>query len=261
MEYETLLVEERKHIFIVTLNRPEACNALSTQMWEDLKNVTLYYESNPELRVMILTNTGNCFCAGSDLKEVAAGVQHPPVGYEDAGFAFLTGHFCPKPIISAVNGKAVGGGGEILMASDLTVISSDGMISFPEVHVGLLAAGGGGLLKIGRSIPLKFAAEMVLTGDMIDAQTALSWGLVNRVAEPGEVLDTAIALAERILRNSPAAVSRSKFLLYDCMDKSFMNLADGWRMMVESDRAIKQTPEAHEGETAFAETRDPNWMD
>lgn len=261
MEYQTLLVEERERIFIVTLNRPEVRNALSTQMWEDLKNATLYFEKNPNLRVMILTNTGNCFCAGSDLKETSKGIQHPPVGYEESGFAFLTGHFCPKPIICAVNGKAFGGGAEILLASDLGVISSDGSISLPEIHVGLLAAGGGGLLKLGRSIPLKFAAELVMTGDPIDAQTALTWGLVNRVVEPEQLLDTAIDLAKRIMKNSPAAVSRSKFLLYDCMDKSFMNLSDGWRMMVESDWAIKKSPEGIEGQAAFNEKRNPSWMD
>lgn len=260
MEYETLLVEERGKIFIMTLNRPEARNALNSKMWAEIADALMYFERNPKLQCMIVTNTGTCFCAGSDLKEIASTGQTIPAGFEHSGFAVLTGHFCPKPIIAAINGKAVGGGCEILMACDLGVISSDGQLALPEVHVGLLASGGGGLLKIGRSIPLKFAAEMVLTGDRIDAETALLWGLVNRVAEPGHVLDEAIKLAERILRNSPAAIARSKYLLYDSMDKSFMNLSSGWYTMVQSDIDIKKTEEAREGELAFAEKRDPSWM-
>lgn len=259
MQYETIRTETRGKSFILTLDRPEARNALSTRMWAEITDALLAFESNDDLWVLILANTGSCFCAGSDIKEIDAGTYHAPQGFAQYGFATLTGRYCPKPIIAAINGLAVGGGAELLLASDLAILSNDGQIGFPEVSRGMLASGGGGLLKIGRSIPLKFAAEIILTGDRVDAQTALSWGLVNRVVEPDEVLDAALKMADAIIKNSPVAVKRSKFLLYDCMDKSFLHENDGWRMMTDSDDDIKKTEDAKEGTRAFAEHRPPEW--
>lgn len=260
MAYETILTEKRDKVFILTFNRPKQRNALSTQMWAEIADAFEAFEHDDDSLVMVLTNTGTCFCAGSDIKEIDAGTYHAPRGHEDYGFATITGRYCKKPIISAINGIAVGGGAELLLASDLAVISSDGRIGFPEPSIGLLAAGGGGLLKIGRSIPLKFAAEMILTGDPIDAATALEWGLVNRVVEGDSVLDCALELARAIAKNGPIAIERSKFLLYDSLDKSYLNQADGWRMMLEADRDIKHTEDAEEGTRAFAEKREPHWQ-
>jgi enoyl-CoA hydratase/carnithine racemase len=171
----------------------------------------------------------------------------------------MTRHYCSKPIIAAVNGKAVGGGAEMLLACDLVVISNDGFISFPEVRHSLLATGGGGLLRIGRSVPIKRAMELMLTGDPIDAQTAYDWGLVNRVCEPGKAVDVAFELAKAITKNGPLAVAWTKLAIYDCMDKSFLAQTDGWRMMIEMDVRAKKTEDAHEGEAAFTEKRNPVW--
>lgn len=259
MESETLLLEERDGLFIITLNRPDKKNALNSQMWRELCDAIERFEKDDALRVAILTNTGDVFCAGSDLKELNEGTYHAPEGREEWGFGGMSRHYCPKPIIAAVNGRALGGGAEMVMAADLAVMTVDGAISFPEVKHSLLATGGGALLRAGRSIPFKRAMELMLTGEWLDAQTAFEWGLVNRVAEPGRALDCAIDLARAVLKNGPIAIEWTKLLLHDSMDKSFITQSDGWRAMLEFDKRIKKTHDAHEGEAAFAEGRQPVW--
>lgn len=259
MDFQHIKIEKQDGIFILTLDRPEAKNALSTKLWEELCDAFDMFEHDDESLVCIMTNTGDVFCAGSDLKELKEGKQHPPKWREDWGFGGMTRHYIPKPIIIAVNGKAIGGGAEMLLSSDLAVITSDGLIGFPEVAWALLATGGGGLLKIGRSVPVKRAMELMLTGDPIDPQTALDWGLVNRVADPGCALDVAIDLAKAIMKNGPLAIQWTKTAIYDCMDKPWLGQSDGWRMMLDLDRQSKATRDAKEGETAFAEKRKPQW--
>lgn len=260
MQYTQLLTEERDGVFVITLNRPEARNALSTQLWKELCEAFDSFERDDDAQVCIMTHSGNCFCAGSDLKELAAGTQHPPKDREEWGFGGMTRHYISKPIIIAVNGKAIGGGAEMLISSDLAVLSSDGTIGFPEVKRALLATGGGGLLKIGRSIPVKRAMELMLTAETIDAETALDWGLVNRISEPGKALDTAFELAQQIIKNGPLAIRWTKMAIYDCMDKPWLAQTDGWRMMLDLDKQSKKTLDAKEGEAAFAEHRDPQWQ-
>lgn len=260
MSPQTIFLEEREGVLVITLNRPERKNALSSQMWAELCDAIEYFEGEPRLKVAIFTHVGDVFCAGSDLKELNEGTYHAPQGREDWGFGGMSRHYCPKPIIVAVNGRALGGGAEMLMAADLAVISSDGAIAYPEVKHSLLATGGGALLRAGRSIPFKRAMELMLTGEWIDAQTAYDWGLVNRVSEPGCALDVAIELAHDILKNGPIAIEWTKLLLNDSMDKSFISQSDGWRAMLEFDQRIKTTHDAHEGEAAFAEGREPQWL-
>lgn len=260
MGYEYLLTEKRDGIFIVTLNRPEKRNALNSPMWAEIAQVLEEFDDDDELRVMILTNNGPCFCAGSDLKAIADGTYHAPEGREREGFATICGHYCAKPVIAAIEGYCMGGGTEILMAVDLAVASTDATFGLPEVKRGLLAAGGGSFLRLGRAMPPKFAMEMLLTGDPVDAQTALSWGMVNHLAEPGHTLDVAFDLACRIAKNAPIAVQRSKRLLYECMDKGWLaqgNLA--WDAVLAADREIKTTEDADEGARAFSEKRTPQW--
>lgn len=253
------ILEERGNVLIITINRPEKKNALNSQLWLELCESINYFEKNDDLIVAILTNAGDVFCAGSDLKELAEGTYHAPEQYSDWGFGGITRHFCPKPIIAAVNGRALGGGAEMALAADLCVMTSDGAISFPEIKRALLATGGGALLRAGRALPIKRAMELMLTGDPISAETAYEWGLVNALAEPGHVLDEALKLAERITCNGPLAIKATKRAIYECMDKSIMSDSDGWDMMMDLDVAIKKTRDAHEGEVAFAEKREPRW--
>lgn len=256
---QTVITEEHDGIFIVTLNRPEARNALNAQLWRELCDAVEAFEDNDELAVMIMTNTGTCFCAGSDLKEIAQGTYGPPPYHEEWGFAGMTRRYVKKPIIAAVNGIAVGGGAEMVVAADLALITEDGAIGFPEIKHSLLATGGGALLRMGRAIHTKRAMELLLTGDSIDAKTALDWGLVNYVTPKDELMHQALELARRIAVNGPIAVRMTKLALYDCMDKSFISASDGWRMMSEFDAAIKRTEDSREGELAFAEKRTPHW--
>lgn len=260
MAYRYILTERRDGAFILTFNRPEKRNALNSEMWAEIAQALEEFDSDQESRVLIITNNGPCFCAGSDLKDIAAGTHHPPAGHERDGFATICGRYCEKPVIAAIEGYCMGGGTEILMAVDLAIASSDATFGLPEVKRGLLAAGGGSFLRLGRALPTKFAMEMLLTGDPVDAQTALSWGMVNHVVEPGKTLDAALELAGRIGRNAPIAIARSKRLLYECMDKGWLkdgNLA--WDAVIAEDLRIKQTEDAQEGSRAFAEKRPAQW--
>jgi crotonobetainyl-CoA hydratase len=260
MSYRYLLTERRDGAFILTLNRPEKRNALNSEMWGEIASALEEFDQDDASRVMIITNNGPCFCAGSDLKDIAAGTYHAPAGHEHDGFATICGRYCEKPVIAAVEGYCMGGGTEILMAVDLAVASSDATFGLPEVKRGLLAAGGGAFLRLGRALPTKFAMEMLLTGDPVNAQAALSWGMVNRVVEPGETLDAALDLARRIGRNAPIAVARSKRLLYECMDKGWLKEGNmAWDAVLAEDRDIKRTEDAREGSQAFADKREPHW--
>ena len=260
MPYTYILTEKRDGAFILTLNRPEKRNALNTRMWEEIAHAIEEFEADDESRALIITNTGPCFCAGSDLKEIDAGLNHAPTGYENDGFATITGHYCEKPVIAAVNGMCMGGGAEILLACDIAVISSDCVIGYPEVKRGLLAAGGAALLRLAQAIPVKFAMEMLLTGENIDARTAVSWGLANHIAEPGAVLDKALEIAAAIAQNGPVAIRRTKRLVYENINQGWLNDANpAWDAVIAADPAIKETEDAKEGARAFAEKRPPIW--
>jgi enoyl-CoA hydratase/carnithine racemase len=196
MSYEFILTEKRNGVFILTLNRPEKRNALNTQMWAEIAQALEAFEADEDARALVITNNGPCFCAGSDLKEISNGTYHPPAGYEDQGFATITGHYIEKPVIAAVEGMCMGGGAEILLACDIGVLSSDCVIGYPEVKRGLVAGGGAALLRLAQAIPVKFALELLLTGQNIDAQTAVSWGMANHIAEPGHTLERGCALTQ-----------------------------------------------------------------
>lgn len=250
---------ERDGVFVITLDRPEARNAINSAMWAELCDAFAFFDRSPSLSVAILTNTGKVFCAGADLKEYNAKTLAPPEGRETWGTGGMTRRYWSKPIIIAANGKIVGGGAEMLLASDLAVISDDAAVSFPEVRNALFPGGGGAPLRIGRSIHLKHAVELLLTGRPIDAQTAVQWGLANRAVPEDRLMDEAMDLARAIMQNGPLAVRMTKRAIYDCMDKSFISESDGWRLMEElSDRAVN-SEDATEGTAAFMEKRAPVW--
>lgn len=258
-QFHYLETSEREGVYVVTLNRPEARNALNSAMWAELCDAFSYFDETSGLSVAVITNTGDVFCAGADLKEYNAGVLEPPVGRETWGTGGMTRRFWRKPIIIAANGKIVGGGAEMLLASDLAIITEESSVSFPEVKNALFPGGGGAPLRIGRSIHLKHAVELLLTGRPIDADTALAWGLVNRVVPKERLLDEAMKLAHAIMDNGPLAVQMTKLAIYDCMDKSFISESDGWRMMEAMNEQAKGTEDAAEGTTAFKEKRKPVW--
>jgi crotonobetainyl-CoA hydratase len=252
-----VLVERRGPVALITLNRPGAMNAVNAALSRALGDALEELGNDPSLRVGVLTGAGRAFCAGADLKELAAGRSVHDAAHPERAFAGLVRHFVDKPLIAAVNGFALGGGTEIVLACDLAVMSEDTSLGLPEVKRGLVAAAGG-LLRLHRQIPPKVAAEAVFTGEPLDAATALRWGLVNRVVPPGEVVQTALALAETIADNAPLAVRASKRIMMRSTTGSDWE-APVWAMNESEFAAVRASRDAREGATAFAEKRRPVW--
>ncbi|MGQ4618961.1 crotonase/enoyl-CoA hydratase family protein [Nocardia sp. R7R-8] len=253
------LVERRGAIAILTLNRPESLNAVNSALATAVGNALEDIAGDPDIRVAVLTGTGRAFCAGADLKALAAGERIHAQDHEEWGFGGIVRHFIDKPVIAAVNGFALGGGTEIVLACDLAVVSEEAKLGLPEVRRGLAAAAGG-LLRLPRQIPLKLALEMALTGAPISARTAAEWGLVNRVVPSSEVLDTALRLAGEIAANAPLSVRASKRVVYRAAEFGGDYSDELWEMNAAELRPVFRSTDAEEGPRAFAEKRVPRWQ-
>jgi enoyl-CoA hydratase len=247
-------LDRREHIALVTLNRPEARNAISPEVSHAMAAVLDEIESDAELRAVVVTGRGEVFSAGADLKVVAAGKAND-IARGKGGFAGIVTRDFPKPIIAAVNGPALAGGFEIVLSCDLVVAAETARFGIPEVKRGLMAAAGG-LIRLPKRVPLAVALELAMTGDPIDADRALQLGLVNRVVPAGRVLDEAINLANRIGENSPIAVRNSRRLVREAAE---LSEADGWTRTLELMMPVFESGDAVEGATAFAEKRQPVW--
>jgi crotonobetainyl-CoA hydratase len=232
-------------------------NAVNASMSKALGDALGSLAAEPELRVGVLTGAGRAFCAGADLKEVAAGRSVYDEAHLERGFAGMVRHFIDKPLVAAVNGFALGGGTELVLACDMAVMSDDASLGLPEVKRGLVAAAGG-VLRLHRQIPPKIAAEAVFTGDPLDAASALQWGLVNRVVPAAEVLATALALAEKVAGNAPMAVRASKRIMMRSATGSDWDPAI-WEINQAEFAAVRASRDAREGASAFAQKRTPNW--
>lgn len=248
---EELLTEERDGILIITINRPEARNAMNKAAAEGIAAAIDRLDSEDHLRVGILTGAGGTFCSGMDLKGFLRG-ESPSI--EGRGFGGITQKGPAKPLIAAVEGYALAGGMELMISCDLIVAHKDAKFGIPETKRGLAAAAGG-LMKLPYMIPPKIAMELALTGDFIDAARAYELGLLNRVVD-GSPLDAAIELAQKINENGPLAVRVSKQIIEE---------SRGWGLEERWDRQAKLLPQvfmsedAREGAAAFAEKRKPNW--
>ncbi|OHV01002.1 crotonase/enoyl-CoA hydratase family protein [Mycobacterium talmoniae] len=248
---EAILRERHGRILVVTLNRPEARNAVNLAVSQGLADAVDELDADPELSVAVLTGAGGNFCAGMDLKAFAAGEQ---VAIPGRGIGF-TEQPPRKPVISAVEGYALAGGTEVVLATDLVVASTTAKFGIPEVKRGLVAAGGG-LLRLPHRIPYQKALELALTGEHFTAEQGAAWGFVNAVTEPGQALAGAIELAERITANGPLAVAVTK----DIMVKSASWApAEMWQKQLEVIMPVFASNDAKEGAIAFAEKRAPNW--
>ncbi|MBB4660636.1 crotonase/enoyl-CoA hydratase family protein [Conexibacter arvalis] len=251
-------LERRDGVGVITLDRPRALNAVNAQLSAAVGEALEQLDADPELRVGVVTGAGRAFCAGADLKELAAGRDVHAPGHPEWGFAGIAEHFVETPLIAAVNGFALGGGTEIVLACDLAVMSEEASLGLPEVRRGLIAAAGG-LLRLPRQLPPKVAAEALLAGGPIDAETALRWGLVNRVVPAAEVLDAALALAREIAANAPLAVRASKRIAHRWAgDGSDWDRGD-WARVSRAFDALQASDDAREGARAFAEKRAPRW--
>jgi enoyl-CoA hydratase len=252
---EPVLVSERRDaVLVLRLNRPDARNALNGELIGELGLGLARGEEDPEVRCVVLTGTGDrAFCSGMDLRSFAeAGAPSPdPKGMETFG-RFVRGDVS-VPVVGAANATAVAGGFELLLGCDMVVASDQARFGLPEVKRALFAAGGGVFLST--RIPLAIALEMALTGDPIDAPRALALGLVNEVVAPDQVLDAALALAERIARNGPLALQATKQLVRTANTDA----EKAWALQNEWQPRVFNSEDAKEGATAFIEKRDPVW--
>ena len=248
---DEVLTSEEDGILVVTINRPEAKNAMTKAAAEGIAAAMDRLDSDDNLRVGILTGAGGTFCSGMDLKGFLRG-ESPSI--EGRGFGGIVQKPPEKPLIAAVEGYALAGGLELMIACDLVVASAGAKFGIPEVKRGLVAAAGG-VMMLPDQIPERIAMELALTGDFIDAARAYELGLINRITD-GEALAAAKELAASIVANGPLAVRVSKQVIKQ---------SRGWPM---DERYTRQTQliapvfvseDAREGAAAFAEKRAPNW--
>ncbi|HVB71308.1 MAG TPA: crotonase/enoyl-CoA hydratase family protein [Acidimicrobiales bacterium] len=249
---DELLIEHRGHIGLLTINRPDARNAINRATAEAIDVALGAADADDDVWVVVLTGAGDkAFSAGMDLKAFAAG----EVPFTPHGFGGITRREFTKPLIAAVNGAALAGGFEIMISCDMVVAADHARFGIPEATRGLVA-GAGGLIRLPRRVPLTVALEMALTGDPIDAERAYDLGLVNRVVPGDQVVDAAMALAERIVQNAPLAVRTSKRVMREAVE---LTEEQAWTLNDDAFAAIGRSADALEGAVAFAEKRPPNW--
>jgi enoyl-CoA hydratase/carnithine racemase len=258
-KFETITVERRDHhILLVTLNRPDAANALNTQMGLDLVELFEGFSVDLEgLRVAILTGAGSkAFCAGGDLKQrngmtdEAWQAQH--LVFERMLRAILA---CPIPVIAAVNGAAYGGGCEIAAAADFIYASDNARFALTEVTLGIMP-GAGGTQNLPRAVGERRAKELILSGLPFSAAEAEAWGLVNRVLPPDQLMEATFAIANRIAGNGPVSVRQAKQAIHRGLQ---MSLADGLAFEIEAYNRLVPTEDRREGVLAFNERRKPDF--
>ena len=253
------LSERRGNVLLITINRPDARNAVNQSVSVGVGDALQAAQDDPEIRAVVITGSGDkSFCAGADLKALSRGENlfHPD--HTDWGFAGYVSHFIDKPTIAAVNGTALGGGTELALASDLVVAEESAKFGLPEVKRGLIA-GAGGVFRIVDQLPRKVALELMFTGDPMSSADALRWGLINQVVPDGTVVDAALALAERITSNAPLGVQASKRVAYGADDGVVTGEKDGWKRTNREFVTLLQSEDAKEGPLAFAQKRQPVW--
>jgi len=247
--------EKQARLAVITLNRPEARNAVNGDVARGLEAALDTYEADPELWAAILTANGPAFCAGADLKEIAAGNGHL-LGTKKGGFAGIVRRERTKPLIAAIGGSALAGGTEIALACDLIVCSEETVFGLPEVKRSLVA-GAGGLFRLPRAIGMAPALEVIMTGDPLSAQRAWQLGMVNQVVPAAEVMSAARALADRVMANAPLAVQASRRVAV----RAFMDEDDAlWQASGSEFAGIAKTEDYREGPRAFIEKRPPVWQ-
>jgi enoyl-CoA hydratase len=235
-------------VLVITLNRPEARNAIDSAMSLGVLDALAQLDGDSDLRVGVLTGAGGTFCAGMDLKAFAT--DGLPTKIDDV---FRKG--CTKPLVAAIEGVAVGGGLEMALIADLLVAASDARLGSTEVKFGLFP-GGGALLRLPRHLPQSLVTELAFTGRLLSAQEAFAHGLVVRLSEPGDALETAVQLAAAIARNAPLGVAAVKQLLRLAPGRTEEELWVEQRRLVD---AVFHSEDAREGAQAFAEKRPPQW--
>lgn len=258
MTEQPATLERMDGIGVITLRRPTALNAVNAALSQAVGDALEEVDNDPSLSLAILTGTGRAFCVGADLKAVAAGEDIAAPRNPEWGFAGVTQHVVAKPVIAAVNGFALGGGTELVLACDLAVMSAEATLGLPEAKHGLFAAAGG-VIRLPRQIPMKLAMEVALTAEPIDAETALRLGLVNRVVPAGDTLEAALELGRRIAANAPLALRISKLMARRAVGERSQWDDDVWTLNEEQIARVLASADHLEGAKAFAEKRTPKW--
>jgi enoyl-CoA hydratase len=243
------------HIFVITIDRPEARNAFNGAMAAQLEALIDRYEDDSALWVAIIKGNGPTFSAGQDLKAARTGDMG--AAKKRGGFGIM-GIPPAKPIIAAIDGQALAGGMELTLSCDLIVATETSVFGLAEAKRGLLAIGGG-CFRLPRRVPYHVAMEMILTGETKTAREMYTHGLVNKVVPPGQALEGALELARIIARNSPVAVKAAKEIAFRSAAEQWTD-ADGWTKQREPSKAVMQSADLQEGLRAFAEKRDPVWQ-
>ncbi len=238
----------RGDLLVITLRRPEVKNAIDSDMSRGVLSALSTLDADDGLRVGVLTGAGGTFSAGMDLKAFAR--DGLPESIDDI---FRNG--CRKPLIAAIEGVAVGGGLELALVADLLVASREARFGSPEVKFGLFP-GGGALLRLPRHLPQSLVTEMALTGEPLSAQAALDHGLIVRMCEPGQALDTALELAATIARNAPLGIEAVKRVLRLAPGRSEDEV---WPLQRELVDTVFRSDDSQEGARAFAERRPARW--
>ena len=261
MEEPHALIERRGHVLIVTMNRPRARNALSGPMMELMRQAWDTVDSDPEIRVCVLTGAGGAFCAGADLKAMTS--SHPGDRFQGGDLdvsviePLLKGRRLTKPLIAAVEGPAVAGGTEILQACDIRVAGASARFGVSEARWGLFPLGGSAV-RLPRQIPYTVAADLLLTGRHITAAEALSVGLIGHVVPDGQALEAALEIAAVIAANGPVAV---RAILRVIRETEGMAENEAFTLEAKVGMAVFASEDAKEGPRAFAEKRQPQFRD
>jgi enoyl-CoA hydratase len=251
------LVEQRGHVLIVTMNRPEARNALSGPMLAGMTAAWDRADADPDIRVAILTGAGGAFCAGADLKAMTQ--SHPGDSARSMDLSviesLLKGRRLTKPLIAAVEGPAIAGGTEILQATDIRVAGESARFGVSEARWGLFPLGGSAV-RLVRQIPYTVAADLLLTGRHLKAPEALALGLIGHVVPDGQALDKALEIADLIAANGPLAVQA---ILRTIRETEGMPENEAFRIDAKLGMAVFQSDDAKEGPRAFADKRTPKF--
>jgi enoyl-CoA hydratase len=250
---DSVLTEVDQGVLVVTINLPEARNAINTETAVAIGEAMERLDDDRSLVAGVITGAGGTFCAGMDLKAFLAG-ERPSI--PGRGFAGIVEQPPVKPIVAALEGYAIAGGFEIALACDMLVAAEDAKFGLPEVKRGLVAAGGG-LLRLPQRVPYHLAMEWSLTGELIPAQRGYEVGLVNRITPKGGALDEALRMAKAIAANGPLAVAASKRILVEAPEWPAAERFDRQR---EINEPVRSSEDAREGATAFKEKRAPRWQ-
>lgn len=250
---DAVLVEQRDNVLVITINRPEAKNALNADVARGIAEGVDRLDADPELRCGVLCGAGSIFSSGMDLKAFLAG-ETPLLG--DRGLCGITAAPPKTPLIAAVEGWALAGGFELMLACDLVVASTAARFGVPEVKRALVAGAGGAFL-LAQRIPRAMALELLLTGDPFDAEKAERVGLVNKLVDPGTALDAACELAAAIAANGPLAVTATKAVV---LEGASWSPAEGHVAQGRHLAPVFRSEDSREGARAFAERRAPVWQ-